>query len=313
MESLSVRDIQSLDAAKLYYSGLNQEQVAQRLHVARPTVSKLLAHAQARGFIQVRVIDPREQDELLVETLQHRYRLLDVILVSPASPGDIAMREALGKAGAQLVTSLVRDGDHIGVIPSRTMSAVADFLESHPRKNVEIIQLSHGLSDPVPEHGRPGTLERFAAAFSATCHQLAAPTFVATVPIRTRLTKMPHVRRTLDLGAKARIAIYTVGDTATNRELIERSPLTLAEREIILQRSVGDICARFIDDGGRVCIPDVNNRTVGISLPQLRHKEQKILVAGGQHKVAAVRAALECGYVNRLVTDVETARQIVLG
>ncbi|SDU78722.1 deoxyribonucleoside regulator [Arcanobacterium phocae] len=311
MNPLSSRDIQSLDAAKLYYSGLNQEQVAQRLHVSRPTVSKLLAHANAQGFIEVRVLDPREQDELLVAELQRRYHLLDAVLVSPARSGADAMRDALGRAGAHLVGSLVRDGDTIGLVPSRTMSTVADYLEPRPRRNVDVIQLSCGLSDPAPRPGRPSTLERFAAAFSARCYDLSAPTFLASVPLRTRVTQTPHVRRVLDAGVHARIAVYTVGDVRTNRELINASPLSLHEKEIIFSRSVGDICARFVDREGRICLPDLNNRTVGITLPQLRHKEQKILVAGGTEKADVVKAALEHGYVNRLVTDVHTARYIV--
>ena len=42
---LSAKEVQALDAAKLYYAGLTQQEVAQRLHVSRPTVSKLLAYA----------------------------------------------------------------------------------------------------------------------------------------------------------------------------------------------------------------------------------------------------------------------------
>ncbi|QRV02102.1 deoxyribonucleoside regulator [Arcanobacterium phocisimile] len=311
MESLSERDIQSLDAAKLYYSGLNQEQVAQRLHVSRPTVSKLLAHAHAQGFIDVRILDPREQDELLVEELQRRYHLIDVVIISPVRTGEVAMRDALGKAGAQLIGSLVRDGDAIGLVPSRTISAIADYLEPRQRRNVEVIQLCRGLSDPAPKPGRPSTLERFAAAFSARYQELNAPTFLGSVPVRTRLTQTPHVRRVLEAGAQARIAIYTVGSTTANQELIEASPLSETEKDTIFTRSVGDICGRFVDSGGRVCLPDLNNRTVGITLPELRRKEQKILVAGGPEKVDVVKAALEHGYVNRLVTDVRTAQHIV--
>ena len=42
---LSAKEVQALDAAKLYYAGLTQQEVAQRLHVSRPAVSKLLAYA----------------------------------------------------------------------------------------------------------------------------------------------------------------------------------------------------------------------------------------------------------------------------
>lgn len=42
---LSAKEVQALDAANLYYAGLTQQEVAQRLNVSRPAVSKLLAYA----------------------------------------------------------------------------------------------------------------------------------------------------------------------------------------------------------------------------------------------------------------------------
>ena len=73
---------------------------------------------------------------------------------------------------------------------------------------------------------------------------------------------------------------------------------------------MGEICAHFIDEDGRVCLPDLNNRTLGISLPDLRRNEQKILVAGGSDKLQVVYAALLRGYANRLVIDTVTARKL---
>ena len=46
-------------------------------------------------------------------------------------------------------------------------------------------------------------------------------------------------------------------------------------------------------------------------LTELRHIEQKVLVAGGVICAPVIRAALESGYANRLVTDVGTARWLL--
>ena len=69
---LSAKEVQALDAAKLYYAGLSQQEVARRLHVSRPTVSKLLAYARRRGFVRIEIHDPREQDPMLLDTLRER-------------------------------------------------------------------------------------------------------------------------------------------------------------------------------------------------------------------------------------------------
>lgn len=61
-DMLDHKDGQSIDAAKLYYnSGFSQAEVARHLGVSRPTVSKLLSHASARGFVTISINDPRER------------------------------------------------------------------------------------------------------------------------------------------------------------------------------------------------------------------------------------------------------------
>lgn len=311
MTDLHPRDIQAIDAAKLYYSGMTQAEVAERLHVARPTVSKLLTHAERRGFVRISVIDPREHDENLVSTLVSRYGLLDLILVSPARPDPETLRHALGKAGAALLRRLVRDGDTIGVVPSRTTSVLASYLEPAPLHGVTVVQVSNGLSVQAGRRGTLIVLQRLAAPLGARCLALETPPFLESVEAHNVTRHLPHIKAVLDQALATRIVLYAVGDIESNRALLEASPMSDEEREILYSRSVGDICSRFIDARGRICLPDFNNRTIGLSLPDLRTKEQKILVAGGPEKVDAIHAALRNSYVNRLVTDVETARAIV--
>ena len=163
---LTPKDAQSLDAAKLYYSGLAQREVAERLHVSRSTVSKLLAHAERRGFVRIEVYDPRERDPRLLDTLIERFGLLDVRLVSPAGPGPALLRHALGREGAALLADLVRDGDRIATIGSRTIAELArqpglgllirgafvsdeDVLDEHPDLPVPVIGGVGSLQETV--------------------------------------------------------------------------------------------------------------------------------------------------------------------
>lgn len=74
--ALSSRQMMALDAARLYHlRGLDQAAVAQVLHVSRPQVSKLLATARELGYIRTHVVDPRESDRELVQTVTQRFRI----------------------------------------------------------------------------------------------------------------------------------------------------------------------------------------------------------------------------------------------
>ena len=307
-EELIERDILALDAAKLYYSGKTQAEVARDLHISRPTVSKLLAYAQRQGFIRISVIDPRDQSKDVIAKLKQRYGLIDVVLVSPPLPTLDSLRNSLAAAAAHMIADLVRDGDIIGVNPSRTMDAVADHLEISRRQNLTIVQLAGGF---LRGNENQRVVASFASSLGAHCHTLPVPTFVQSVSTRNRLAHEDHVRPILALGARARIAIFTVGSVEANLPVLPETTFCAHDIDVLGRRAVGDICGRFIDKHGRICLPDINNKTIGISLPDLRAKEQKLLIAGGEDKERAILACLENGYANRVVLDYATATAIL--
>ncbi|KIO94085.1 Deoxyribonucleoside regulator DeoR (transcriptional repressor) [Levilactobacillus brevis] len=77
------------------------------------------------------------------------------------------------------------------------------------------------------------------------------------------------------------------------------------------QQAVGDIFSRYIDEQGQIVNPELNERTIGIDLDSLKQKEHSILVAAGDAKVPAVRAALLGGYPNCLIIDQHAAAQLL--
>lgn len=308
---LSAKEVQALDAAKLYYAGLSQQEVAQRLHVSRPTVSKLLAYARRRGFVRIEIHDPREQDPMLLDTLRERFNLLDVRLVSPVGPGKDLLRAALGREGARLLSSLVRDGDRIGAVGSRTLVELARSLEPVHRHHVELIQMARGLLPAERGLDEEACLVRMAQAFDAHLHLLDMPLVLGSIAERNDLHRTPRGRRVMEMVDQARIALFTVGEIHSDLQHLGHEVLSAVEREALIERGAGDLCSHFIDVHGRICLPDLTHRTTGITLAELRSKEQRILVAGGEAKAPVMRAALANGYVNRLITDVSAARGVL--
>ena len=308
---LSAKEVQALDAAKLYYAGLSQREVAWRLHVSRPTVSKLLAYARRRGFVRIEIHDPREQDPMLLDTLRERFNLLDVRLVSPVGPGEDLLRAALGREGARLLSSLVRDGDRIGAVGSRTLVELARSLEPVHRHHVELIQMARGLLPAERGLDEEACLVRMAQAFDAHLHLLDMPLVLGSIAERNDLHRAPRGRRVMEMVDQARIALFTVGEIHSDLQHLGHEVLSAVEREALIERGAGDLCSHFIDVHGRICLPDLTHRTTGITLAELRSKEQRILVAGGEAKAPVMRAALANGYVNRLITDVSAARGVL--
>ncbi len=75
--------------------------------------------------------------------------------------------------------------------------------------------------------------------------------------------------------------------------------------------AVGDICFSFFDLQGELVREDFIKRVIGIEPAALKQVPRRIGVAGGSRKYAAIRGALEGGWINVLITDMDTAMHLV--
>lgn len=310
-DNLTHKDVQSLDAAKLYYSGLSQSEVAEKMHLSRPTISKLLQHATSQGFVRITIHDPRNADTELEDRLVEKFGLSDARVVYPASVEAEQVRLSLGKVAAELLGSLVAEGDIVGVSWSRTIEAVSKSLGHYPKKGVEVVQIRGGIGAAANNFSEVATINRFAKAFDAKPYMLPLPTIFESVQGKTAVERERQVVEVMEKARSARFAVFTVGDATSESFLLDLPAISKSEREYLIENACGDICSRFVDCNGRICLPDLNNRTISISLPHLRKIPQRILVVGGVQKAEITRVALENGYVSHLVID-STAAEAVL-
>jgi DNA-binding transcriptional regulator LsrR (DeoR family) len=72
--------------------------------------------------------------------------------------------------------------------------------------------------------------------------------------------------------------------------------------------AAGQLNQRFLDVDGRPVVSSMDDLVVGGTLSQLAAARRRVVVAGGVEKQVPVAAALGGGWVDVLVTDLNTAR-----
>jgi deoxyribonucleoside regulator len=75
--------------------------------------------------------------------------------------------------------------------------------------------------------------------------------------------------------------------------------------------AVGQICGRSFNAQGQNCWDELDDRTIGLNLDELRKIKHKICIAFGQEKVEAILGALRGRLLNVLVTDENTAVRLL--
>jgi DNA-binding transcriptional regulator LsrR (DeoR family) len=76
--------------------------------------------------------------------------------------------------------------------------------------------------------------------------------------------------------------------------------------------AVGDVCLRFFNQDGNLINSRLNDRVMAISPHQLKAVPRRIGVAGGAEKLTAIAGAVKGGWINILITDLETAQHLLL-
>lgn len=302
----------SIDVAKLYYkSDYSQQQIANKLNLSRPTVSRLLQYAKDKGFVQINISDPIEDNISLEEKLCKKYNL-DVVKIaySPLNTSS-EIKKSISMKAAEYLYEIAKDGDIIGVSWGTTIYKMALNLKHKALKGVQIVQLKGGISHSQNNTYAYEVVELFSEAFSTVGRYLPLPVMFDTVQIKELIERDKHIRNILDLGRQANIAVFTVGTVKDDALLFRLGYIDEKDREIIQKKAAGDICSRFFDLNGNICDKDLDERTVGIKLEELKEKEKRILVAGSQRKITAIEASLRGGFVNILVTDQYTAEELL--
>ena len=70
---------------------------------------------------------------------------------------------------------------------------------------------------------------------------------------------------------------------------------------------------RFFDDVGKPVRSALQNRVIGITLPELSRVNRVVGIAGGSSKYRAIKAAVTGKLINVLITDQRTAEKLAKG
>ncbi|WP_407400235.1 sugar-binding transcriptional regulator [Anaerovibrio sp.] len=306
------RDKLSINVAKLYYrSEYSQQRIAEELGISRPSVSRLLQYAKDKGYVKIQIMDPVEDMSNMEQMLVEKYHLHEVRIASSTINDENEIKKYIGIKAAEYLDSIVQDGDIIGVGWGTTLYEMSCSLLPRMLKGSQIVQLEGGVTHSKWRNYAKDILDNFSNNYSTIAQYLPLPVVFGSREVKEMVDQDRHIKRVLEMGSHANIAVFGVGTVRPNALFFRLGYTDQEEQTRIQQIAVGDICSRFFDADGRICNKELDARTVGITLDELRNKEHSIMIAGGEAKVPAIRAALKGHYANVFITDQFTAKELL--
>lgn len=119
------------------------------------------------------------------------------------------------------------------------------------------------------------------------------------------------IKAALGAAAQSELALVGIGTLDNNAPLVRYGHLSGMDKQRLRQAgAVGDVCARFFRADGEP-VAELDDRLMAIERDQLARIPTVVAVAVGPEKYMAIRGALHTGYVDVLVTDEATAKELL--
>lgn len=304
-EPMTAGEIESLmTAAVMYYEqSASQQEIAIRLGVSRPTVSRLLQRARDEGIVRIEVVAPHV-DRQAVENLRERLGLR-ALHVAPgrsdeADPGPLLA----GPFGAALDATGLSSGDVVVASWGRAVYSVSRVIR-RTLPGVLVAPAMGGNASDRPWFQPNEIVRTLSRSLGARPVYLNAPALVSA-PLAEPLRDEPGIREVVQLWDQAKVALIGVGAWPKPDPSYAAAGFPVDDPS--LAAAVGDVAGwSFTLDGTIVAMRD-ERVLFGVTPEQLRAVPNVICFAGSAAKAHAAIGAARSGLVNVLVTDATTAR-----
>jgi DNA-binding transcriptional regulator LsrR (DeoR family) len=296
-----------------YVEKLTQLEIARRLDLSVPKVNRLLLQARELGYIEFVIRTPVQHLFELENRLKTVFGLQEAIVISSEGNTNISIVNAVGAAASNYLLEHIHDGDIIAISPGTTIRAVIQALDAQRQYQVEIVPILGSIQGDLESDLNYLSII-MGDRLGAKSHKLHAPAFVESREQCEMLRTIEPVKRILDIGRQANIALLGIGTLhpVTSR-FIQFTALSTEEMREIIEGcgGVGEIGSFVYNIDGEPCGKEFAERVIGLNLDEICRIPLRIGVAASAEKALPIYGALRGGYLHVLITD-EAAAEGVL-
>ena len=292
-------------AAWYYYMEDNtQAKIAEVMGVSRAKVIRLLEEARAQGIVQFSFRKNDSQRVSAEQLLIDRFGLKDAFVV-PTPLDSSAINQSIAQGAAHYVSDHLREDGYLNIGYGDTVSRMLGFLAKNREESLNVVSLTGGVSYYLPSVGT--------TAYSMHLFLTPSPLVVSSRQVRDALLDEKSLQDVSTMTEYADMSVVGIGAAVEGATVLRNGILNEGELTVLkMQGAVGDVLNHFMDKDGNLIQTEIEDRVISTDLDKLRQLKNVVGVAGGKDKVTAIKAVLNGGYLNVLITDSDTAAELLL-
>lgn len=300
------------EIAYMYYiDGMSQNEIAREYSISRSMVSTMLSEARAKGIVKIQIEDADLYCFDLQKKMEKIFGIKKVIIVPRLSKQESNLLYQLADGCIDYLNQVIEDNMTIAVSWGRTLYQIANRIRSKGKSNLTISPLVGGIGNEMNMYHSNVICDIMANNLGGNSLGLYAPVFVSNKEVKDVIFKDKSINKVIETSRNADIAIVSIGNILSS---VMREIGTLSEEDVskLLELgAIGDVNTFFIDRDGRVVESHLSERTIALTIDELKKIPKIIAVAGGLEKTEAIHAALKGKLMDVLITDEEVAKGIL--
>ncbi len=300
------------DIAKMYYlEGLTQKQIGEKLNISRIGISRALKKCIETGVVEIKINEYSPLSNL-ENDLKKKFNGKDFKIVHYNNDYSVLLKNLAQTASIEIL-SLAQKYNTIGIGWGNTMSNINISTDiKYPEKT--LIPLLGGYGNVSFEMHSNQIVAKLSAQLGCKSKVLLAPAVVDNKDFKNIIINEPSIKEVFDLYNSLDCVISSLGSPADDNATIHKSGYF--KDEDIKALTENNICCDivssiFLDMKGSEIALEISDRLIGISGKSLRQVPYKVAVAGGESKMYAIYLALVGNYIDKLITDENTARYLL--
>lgn len=312
-----------LKILEMYYEQeLTQSEISKRLNISRPTVSRSINKAKRNGYVEIKINYPKDFRPKLESSLEEKYGLSEVIIVTNQSDKDTM--EQISYFAADYLLRVINNNMTIALTRGTTLENIVNHLKEDVRlkflnlKNITFVPL---FGDNNPDQSQNNNfrftysnyiIEEMAHLFDAKCYQLLSPQYLSSYNTKKALLNEPSIQTTMQIIKNADLAIMGIGtiNYKSSAHFVENITTDLLQN-LKNKGGIGEILAHVYDINGNLVNSSYEDRLMSLEINDLVKIPTRVGVAFGQNKKEAILGAVRGKFINVLITDDNVANYLL--
>ena len=301
-------ELLAVRAAELYYQeNKTQDEIGALLNITRWKVGRLITQAREEGIIRIEIVHPRARRLGLEHDVCAAYDLTAAIVV-PRDVEDAGIHHRVASAAADYLVSMRPLTHVLGVSWGKTLHLVAQALPQPWGNGVKVVQVNGAVS-----HSQSPGLASAAATMIANKGRgdvtlLPTPAILEREETKQAIESDRSIRSVLAHAGEADTYLFSAGPATEVSIHVQSGYINHDDVQRLQDKgAVGDVLGRYITQEGDIADPELDNRTLGLSLESLRQAPRSIAVVSGADKHQVALAIARSSLATVMIMDEATA------